>query len=157
MISLGLVSCPCEMKWLLLLKLEPEFGLSQKNGCRETVVYILMYFMCGLQNFFQNVYAVVFGNIVPFSMYLIVTAEIKKCMGSVAPSYTPEVTSSQNSPLLHDLCCRVWTTVVSYRCKCSGFVAFCGSTAHTLLVLQIGLNISFEMSPTKHQISFCEG
>jgi hypothetical protein len=102
-------------------------------------------------------------------VYLIFAAEIEKCMGSIAPAYTPEVTSSQNSPLLHDLCCRMWTAVVSYGCKCSGFIAFYGSavrartrahTPHThthKLVLQVGLNISFEMSSAKHQISSSNG
>jgi len=52
-------------------------------------------------------YAVVYGNLVPFIVYLIFAAEIEKCMGSLAAAYTPEVTSLQNSPLFHHLCCRV--------------------------------------------------
>jgi hypothetical protein len=58
-------------------------------------------------NLFQNAYAVVFGNLVPFIVCLIFAAEIEKCMGLIAPAYTPEVTSSQDSPPLSYLCCRM--------------------------------------------------
>jgi hypothetical protein len=139
----------------------PEIGtwvwsLLEEWMQRDSCLYPYILYMW-TSYLFQNAYAVVFGNLVPFIVYSIFAAEIEKCMGSIAPAYTPEVTNLQNSPLLHHLCCKVWTTVISYGCKCSGFVAFHGSAAHTLLVLQVGLNISSEMSPAKHQISSSNG